>query len=137
MRFIVFALGLTIAIVAASATPLAADLPMSAAFRACAAKAHATYPRLHCYSIEAQARNDALNSAYAAALAAKSDPRTKDYLAKSQTAWSDYLDAWCEATVSRSGSGARFGLFDCRLRETTRRTKELISLLWRIDRRSA
>lgn len=129
MRFIILALGLTIAMVAAAATPMAADVPMSAAFRTCAVKAHATYPRLHCYSIEAQAREDALNSAYAAALAAKSDPRTKDYLAKSQAAWSDYLDAWCEATVSRSGSGGRFGLFACRLRETTRRTKELKSLL--------
>jgi len=116
--------------VAITGAALAADAPpKSAAFEACAAQAHgATYPLLHCYSLEMQTADDAMTAAYQDALAAKSDPKTKDYLTRSQTAWSDYRGAWCEATVPRLGSLARFKLFECRLTETARRTEELKAL---------
>ena len=108
----------------------AAEAPAkSDAFEACAAQAHGTtYPMLHCYSLEMQAADDAMTASYQSALAAKSDPKTKDYLTRSQAAWSDYRDAWCEATVSRSGTMARFKLFECRLTETARRAEELRDL---------
>jgi uncharacterized protein YecT (DUF1311 family) len=101
----------------------------SAAFEECAAKTHgATFPLLHCYSEEMKAEDDALVTAYDAARAATSNPKTLDYLARSQTAWSDYRDAWCEATVPRSGSLARIRLFECRLALTSDRIAALKDL---------
>ncbi|MEJ1970702.1 MAG: lysozyme inhibitor LprI family protein [Rhizomicrobium sp.] len=110
-----------------AAPALAADgPPKSAAFEACAAKAHGvTFSLLHCYAREMQAADDAMAAAYDGASKAASDPRTRDYLTRSQTAWGSYRDAWCEASVPRSGSLARFKLFECRLAETARRTAAL------------
>jgi uncharacterized protein YecT (DUF1311 family) len=122
---------LAIAALLAAAAPARAD-DLSPAFQACAAKAHgATYPMLHCYAAEMQARDDAMDAAYAAALKAATDPRTKKYLTASQIAWSDYRDAWCEATVSRSGSLARLRLMRCRLDLTATRTAALATLAGR------
>lgn len=101
----------------------------STAFEACAAQAHgATYPLLHCYSAEMKAADDAMGAALDAATAAMTDRHTTDYLTRSQKAWLDYRDAWCEATVPRAGSLARLKLFECRLALTARRIEELKSL---------
>jgi uncharacterized protein YecT (DUF1311 family) len=101
----------------------------STAFEACAAKTHgATFPLLRCYSEEMKAADDRLAAAFDAARTARSDPKTLDYLTRSQSSWSDYRDAWCEATVPRMGSLARLKLFECRLAETARRTEALQSL---------
>ena len=98
----------------------------SPAFEECARGAHGvTWPLLRCYSKEMQAADDALSTAYAEALANTRDPKTRDYLAKSQASWADLLHTWCEAVVPRSGSLARFKLFECRLSETRARTKAL------------
>jgi uncharacterized protein YecT (DUF1311 family) len=108
---------------------LGADSPNSAAFEACAAKAHgATFPLLECYAQDMEAHEAAMTAALDAALAARSDPRAKKFIQTSQTAWSDYRDAWCEATVPRSGSLARLKLMACRVAETARRTDELKQL---------
>lgn len=121
---------LAAAIILGATSALAEDAPKSAAFEACAAKTHgATFPLLRCYSQEMQAADDAMTAAYQNALAAIADPKTKDFLTRSQTAWSDYRNAWCEATVPRSGSLARFKLFECRLAETARRVDQLKALV--------
>lgn len=123
---------LAVLFVAPSAVAADAPVPKSAAFEACIATTHgATFPLLHCYAAEMQLRDDAMTAAYDAALAAARDPRTKVYLARSQTAWSDYLDAWCEARVPRSGSHARLMLMECRLEETVERTAALKALFAR------
>ena len=96
----------------------------SAAFEACAARAHGvTLPLLHCYSAEMQSADAAMAAAYKAARAGYG--KTRSYLLRSQAAWSDFRDAWCEARVPRSGSLARFKLLECRLAETKLRTAEL------------
>ena len=119
-------LALIIASATASSAAAESSAAKSAAFEACAARAHgATYPLLHCYSREMQAADAALAGAFAAALANARDPKTKAYLARSQTAWLDYRDAWCEAGVARSGSLARLKLFECRLALTASRTADL------------
>lgn len=98
-------------------------------FAACAKNAHgATYPMLHCYSEEMRASDAAMTDSYKDALAHAADPATKRYLARSQTAWVTYRDAWCEATVSRSGSLARLKLMECRIDETKKRTAALTNL---------
>lgn len=98
-------------------------------FAACAKKAHgATYPMLHCYSQEMQAADDAMTASYKTASAQISNATTKRYLTRSQTAWVSYRDAWCEATVSRSGSLARLKLMECRIDETKKRTEALTNL---------
>ncbi len=98
----------------------------SAAFATCSKRAHgATFPLLHCYSVEMQAVDGAMATAYKIAVAGVGDHKTRGYLARSQKTWSDFRDAWCEATVPRSGSLARFKLFECRLAETKRRTAAL------------
>ena len=95
-----------------------------------ATKAHgATFPVLHCFAQEMEMREAAMTAAYNAALAATTDPRSKQFIQTSQTAWSDYLDAWCEGTVPRSGLLARLRLMDCRVAETARRTDELKRLV--------
>jgi len=126
MRRVVLAAAL---LVATLPPALADDVSKSAAFEACAAKAHgATFPLLHCYAQEMQAREDAMTAAYSAARAAASDDKTKGYVEASQTAWLSYRDAWCEALVPRSGSLARLKLMECRLRETAIRTDALKGL---------
>lgn len=98
-------------------------------FAACAKRAHgATYPMLHCYSEEMQASDAAMTASYKNALAHAADPTTKRYLTRSQTAWVNYRDAWCEATVSRSGSLARIKLMECRIDETKKRAEALANL---------
>ncbi|MBL7096928.1 MAG: DUF1311 domain-containing protein [Alphaproteobacteria bacterium] len=120
------------ALLVAAPLAFAADAPKSAGFEACAAKAHgATFPLLHCYAQEMQARDDAVAAAYNAALAAAADPRTKGFIQASQTAWESYRNAWCEAQVSRSGSLARLKLMECRLQETAMRTNALKELVAR------
>lgn len=107
----------------------ASDNAQSAAFEACAAKAHgATFPLLHCYAQEMQADEDAMMAIYNAVTAAASDAKSKDYLTASQAAWTSYRDAWCEATVPRGGSLARLKLMECRIAQTARRTAELKAL---------
>ena len=106
--------------------PLAPARADDATFEACAAKAHgATFPLLHCYAQQMQADEDAMTAAYDAALAAASDPKTRNFLAASQDAWTGYRDAWCEATVPRAGSLARLKLMQCRIAQTARRAAEL------------
>jgi len=101
-----------------------------AAFAVCAAAAHgATFPLLHCYAIELKASEEAMASALTKAERATRDPKTLDFLERSQSAWSDYRDAWCEARVPRSGSLARIELMACRLAETQRRMAELRALI--------
>src|ERR1043165_7090351 len=83
-------------------------------FEACAKKAHgATFPMLHCYSEEMKAADDAVAASYKKALDQTSNATTKSFLTRSQKAWQSYRDAWCEATVSRSGSRARIRLLEC------------------------
>ena len=111
---------------AAIAAAADSSLGKSKAFAACARQAHgATFPLLHCYSVEMQAADRAMAAAYKTALAGVADHKTRGYLARSQEAWSDFRDAWCEATVPRSGSLARIKLFECRLAETRRRAAAL------------
>ena len=117
------AIAVWLALVPASA---AAVSEKSAVFEACAARAHgATFPLLHCYSVDMQAADVALAAAYKAARDGASDGKTRGFLVRSQAAWLDFRDAWCEARVPRSGSLARFKLFECRLAETKQRTAEL------------
>jgi uncharacterized protein YecT (DUF1311 family) len=119
------------ALIALGASPALAAGATGGAFETCAAKAHgATFSLLHCYAQEMQAREDAMTTAYNAALDA-ADPKTKGFIERSQTAWTDYRDAWCEATVPRSGSLARLRLMRCRLDETARRTDALRALTGR------
>ena len=120
---VVCAIAVWLAVAPASA---AAVSEKSAVFEACAARAHgATFPLLHCYSVEMQAADAAMAAAYKAARAGASDGKTRGFLVRSQTVWLDFRDAWCEARVPRSGSLARFKLFECRLAETKQRTAEL------------
>ena len=120
-------IAISIALLGASVVPAEHNpFAKSGAFAACARQAHsATFPLLHCYSVESQAADAAMAAAYRGALAGVVDHKTRSYLARSQAAWSDFRDAWCEATVPRSGSLARIKLFECRLAETKRRTTAL------------
>ena len=111
---------------AAIAVAAVTSVGKSTAFAACSKRAHgATFPLLHCYSVELQAVDDAMATAYKTAIAGVGDHKTRGYLARSQETWSDFRDAWCEATVPRSGSLARIKLFECRLAEAKRRTAAL------------
>ncbi len=98
----------------------------SSKFAVCSRSAHGvTWPLLRCYSDEMKLADDELASTYAVSLASTHDSVTQDYLAKSQASWLSFLAAWCEAVVPRSGSIARFKLFECRLSETRARTRAL------------
>src|SRR5689334_17532190 len=100
----------------------------SADFEACAKKAHGTFPLLHCYSEEMKAADSAVSASYQKALDHTANAMTKKYLTRSQAAWESYRDAWCEATVSRSGSLARIRLLECRVDVTKHRAAELAAL---------
>ena len=117
------------AILLAAVTARAATNDESVDFKTCAKKAHgATYPMLHCYSEEMKAADDAMTATYDRVREDIANPTTKNYLTRSQKAWEDYRDAWCEATVSRSGSLARIRLMECRIDETKKRTQALADL---------
>ena len=122
--YVAFALAAALSIAAQAASD-----GVSADFVACAKKVHgATFPLLHCYSEEMKAQDAALAAAYERARRSTDNTTTKKFLTRSQAAWENYRDAWCEATVSRSGSLARVKLFECRLSETKRRTEALANL---------
>ena len=99
--------------------------PKTEEFMTCAAHARATYPRLECYAVEMNKRESAMQAAYNAAIKATVHLETRECLARSQTAWLEYLDAWCAANVPRSGSLAKLSDMDCRLDEIIKRTDAL------------
>jgi uncharacterized protein YecT (DUF1311 family) len=112
-----------------AATAQAATNTKSEDFEACAKKAHgATFPLLHCFSEEMKAADDVVRASYKKALDQTSNATTKKFLTRAQTAWENYRDAWCEATVARSGSLARIRLLECRVDETRHRAAELAAL---------
>ena len=104
----------------------AAARPAGDAFEACAKRTHgATFPLLHCYSVEIAAVERLMNVALAARAETTVDPKAKGYFERSQAAWSDFRDAWCEANVARRGSLARLKLMACRLSLAKQRLRQL------------